>query len=311
MEAQSRTIAVNGLQMFVTEQGSGPLILLVHGWPESSHSWRHQIPALAEAGFRVVVPDMRGYGYTSAPADVADYSVFDLVGDLVDLVRVLGETQAIVVGHDWGAAVAWHAAMFRPDVFRAVAALSVPASGRGPLPPLETMRRAGFENFYWHYFQEPGIAEAEFEQDIERTMRTVLFGRVTLALAPGAGFLGDAAAPAELPAWLSADDLRVMVERFTRSGFRGGLNWYRNLDRNWRLTAPWQDAKIRQPSLFVAGKRDAVITGPIGAKRLVTMDEMLPGLTAKVLVDGAGHWIQQERPREVNEALLAFVRGLG
>lgn len=311
MDARSRTLAVNGLQMSVTEQGEGPLVVLCHGWPESAHSWRHQMPALAQAGFHVVAPDMRGYGHTTAPPGIADYTIFDLVGDVVDLVRVLGERQAIVVGHDWGANVAWYAALFRPDVFRAVAGLSVPPPQRGPIPPLQALRKAGIEHFYWDYFQPPGVAEAEFEQDVERTLRTVLFGRISLVMAQGAGFLGDQPAPEQLPPWLSADDLAAMVERFRLSGFRGGLNWYRNIDRNWALTAPWQDAKIHQPSLFIAGAKDPVITGVLGQRRLATMGEVLPGLTAKVLIEGAGHWIQQERPGEVNDALLAFMRRPG
>ena len=303
-------IESNGIRLRAATAGSGPLVLLCHGWPESWYSWRHQIPALAAAGYRVVAPDMRGYGQTIAPPGIADYTIFDLVGDVADLVRVLGERQAIVVGHDWGANVAWYAALFRPDVFRAVAGLSVPPPQRGPTPPLQALRKAGIEHFYWDYFQPPGVAEAEFERDVEGTLRTVLLGRISLVMARGAGFLGDQPAPEQLPPWLSADDLAAMVERFRLSGFRGGLNWYRNIDRNWALTAPWQDAKIDQPSLFVAGAKDPVITGVLGQRRLATMGEVLPGLTAKVLIEGAGHWIQQERAKEVNELLVGFLKGL-
>ena len=157
----SRTISANGIEIFLLEQGEGPLVVLCHGWPELSYSWRHQIPALAAAGFHVVAPDMRGFGRTSAPSDVTAYSIFDSVGDMVALVAALGEKQAVIVGHDWGAPVAWHAAMFRPDIFPAVAGLSVPPPFRGRARPLDTLRESGIINFYWQYFQTPGIAEAD------------------------------------------------------------------------------------------------------------------------------------------------------
>src|SRR5204862_5883125 len=172
--SKSRVVQANGIEFFVVEDGSGPLVLLCHGWPELSYSWRHQVPALAAAGFHVVAPDMRGYGGTSAPQDISAYTLFDLVGDIAGLVDALGEKQAVVVGHDWGAPVAWHCAMFRPDIFTKVAGLSVPPPLRGRGRPLETLRQSGITNFYWQYFQPPGVAEAEFERNIAATMRVVL-----------------------------------------------------------------------------------------------------------------------------------------
>jgi pimeloyl-ACP methyl ester carboxylesterase len=309
----SRTISAGGIELFLLEQGEGPLVLLCHGWPELSYSWRHQIPAIAEAGFHVVAPDMRGFGRTSAPPDIAAYSIFDLVGDMVALVAALGEERAMIVGHDWGAPVAWHAALFRPDVFTAVAGLSVPPPFRGKGRPLDTLRESGITNFYWQYFQTPGIAEAEFERDVDLTMRTLL-GRgfsdpaASLFIEDGKGFLGDVSAAKSSPDWLSAADLAHFSEAYKKSGFRGGLNWYRNIDRNWELTAPWQGAQIPQPSLFIAGSKDSVITGLIGAKRVADMERVLPNLRQKLIVDGAGHWIQQERANEVNAALIAFFK---
>lgn len=308
----SRTIAANGIDYFLREQGDGPLVLLCHGWPELSYSWRHQIPALADAGYHVVAPDMRGFGQTAAPTDVSAYTIFDLVGDMVALVSATGHKQAVIVGHDWGAPVAWHAAMFRPDIFTAVAGLSVPPPFRGRGRPLETLRAGGIENFYWQYFQKPGQAEAEFEHDVSRTMRTLL-GRgftdpmASLFVKDGLGFLGDATHAPRLPPWLTQADLAYFTTAYQQSGFRGGLNWYRNIDRNWELTAPWQDAQIHQPSLFIAGSQDAVITGLIGAKRVNELTRVLPNLTDKLIIEGAGHWIQQERPDEVNAALIAFL----
>lgn len=313
--SSSRTIPINGIEMFVLEQGEGPLVVLCHGWPELSYSWRHQIPALAAAGFHVVAPDMRGFGRTSAPAEVEAYTIFHNVGDMVALVAALGEKQAFVVGHDWGAPVAWNCAMFRPDIFTRVAGLSVPPPARGRGRPLETLRQSGITNFYWQYFQPPGVAEAEFERDVAYTMRTLLAGHddadpaAHQFVAEGKGFLGDGNRNRSLPDWLTEADVATFAEIYAQSGFRGGLNWYRNLDRNWELTAAWQDAKIRQPSLFLAGSRDGVITGLIGAKRIAELERVLTDLKAKVILDGAGHWVQQERPDEVNAVLIDFLKG--
>ncbi|MBX9651223.1 MAG: alpha/beta hydrolase [Xanthobacteraceae bacterium] len=309
----TRSISANGIELFLREQGQGPLVVLCHGWPELSYSWRHQISAIADAGFHVVAPDMRGYGRTSAPADINAYSIFDTVGDMVGLVTALGEKQAVIVGHDWGAPVAWHAAMFRPDMFTKVAGLSVPPPFRGHARPLDSLRAGGVSNFYWQYFQAPGVAEAEFERDVAATMRKILGRGVSdpdaLFITEGKGFLGNIPPVLALPDWISEADIATFAEAYQKSGFHGGLNWYRNLDRNWDLTAPWQGAQIHQPSLFIAGSNDSVITGLIGAKRVSELERVLPNLRQRLIIDGAGHWVQQERPDEVNAALIEFLRG--
>jgi pimeloyl-ACP methyl ester carboxylesterase len=188
---------------------------------------------------------------------------------MVALVQALGEQTAIVIGHDWGATVAWHCAMFRPDIFTAVAGLSVPPFGRGPARPLEMLSKQGIDNFYIQYFQKPGVAEAEFERDVEYTFRSAFAGgALQVFLKDGFGFLGDPAIERKLPAWITAGEVAHFVENYRRTGFRGGLNWYRNFDRNWDLTAPWHGAQIRQPSLFLAGSKDGVITGPMGQGRM-------------------------------------------
>ena len=308
----SRTISANGIDLFVCEQGEGPLVVLCHGWPELSYSWRHQIPALAEAGFHVVAPDMRGFGQSSAPGDIGAYTIFDTVGDMTALVPALGEKQAVIVGHDWGATVAWHAALFRPDIFTKVAGLSVPPPFRGRAQPLDTLREGGITNFYWQYFQPPGIAEAELERDVAATMRMVLGRGVSdpssLFVEKGEGFLSKLRSDLPLPDWITEADIATFAQGYQKSGFRGGLNWYRNIDRNWELTAPWQGAQIHQPSLFIAGSHDSVITGLIGAKRVNELERVLPNLEQRLIIDGAGHWIQQERPEEVNAALIAFLK---
>jgi pimeloyl-ACP methyl ester carboxylesterase len=230
---------------------------------------------------------------------------------MVALVAALGETKAIIIGHDWGAPVAWHAALFRPDIFTAVGGLSVAPPWRGRERPLETLAKSGVTNFYWQYFQKPGVAEAEFERDIGFTMRAVTFGVDTsLYLKDGFGFLGDPAIARHLPDWISAADHAHVVETYRRTGFRGGLNWYRNIDRNWELTAPWHGAKIHQPSIFIAGAKDSVVTSILGGKRVTEMERVLPNLKRKLIIEGAGHWIQQERPDEVNAALVEFLNGV-
>ncbi|MYS90199.1 MULTISPECIES: alpha/beta fold hydrolase [Streptomyces] len=313
-------IDVNGIRLHIAEQGEGPLVVLLHGFPESWHSWRHQFGPLAEAGFRVVAPDQRGYGRSDHPEDVAAYSILHLVGDVVGLVHALGEERAFVVGHDWGAPVAWHTALLRPDVVRGVAGLSVPPPFRGAQPPLRTMRERFEGRFYWNYFEQPGVAEAEFETDTRATLRKLLYS--ASGDAPGAGrpeqalvdldrgWLADAPDPEVLPGWLTEEDLDALTDSYAR-GFTGALNWYRNLDRNWELTAPWQGAVVSPPALYVYGDRDLVPAFPGTPELIEKLPELMPNLRRKPLVlPGCGHWTQQERPTEVNEALLDFLTEL-
>jgi pimeloyl-ACP methyl ester carboxylesterase len=315
---QQHDVTANGIRVHYAARGTGPLVLLCHGFPEGWYSWRDQLQALAAAGYRAVAPDMRGYGRTDAPAEISSYTVLDIVGDMIGLVGALGEKQAIIVGHDWGANIAWHAALFRPDVFPAVAALSVPFRQRGPAPPLHMLRKAGQLTHYWFHFQEPGVAEAEFERDPRTALRRVLYSisgdappeTRRLTLQPGKGWLANTLDPVILPAWLTDADLDHMAAEFSRSGFRGGLNWYRNLDRNWELTAPWAGALIHQPALFIAGSEDPIIALGSGAAALQGLPTMVPGLRRKLIIDGAGHFIQQERPQPVNEAIIEFLGGL-
>ena len=310
-----RTIATNGIRMHVAEAGSGPLVVLLHGFPESWYSWRHQIPALADVGFRVVAPDQRGYGGTDAPEAIPAYDIEHLSGDVVGLLDALGEKTAVVAGHDWGAPVAWHCALAHPDRFRAVAALSVAYLPRSPLPPLEMFRMLAGDNFFYIiYFQKPGVAEAELEHDVRDTLRRFLYAASGDVTEPpdfwqkpkDAKFLDGLPDPERLPAWLTEADLDFYTNEFRRSGFRGGLNWYRNMDRNWELTAHLAEAKVSQPALFVAGERDGVLMmAPPDAMR-----PYVPNLRSVVLIPGCGHWTQQERPAEVNAALIEFLRGL-
>ncbi len=261
-----RTVSTNGIKMHVAEQGDGPLVVLCHGFPESWYSWRHQMAALAAAGYHAVAPDQRGYGQTDRPPEARQYTILHLVGDIVGLLDALGERNAVIVGHDWGAPVAWNAALMRPDRFTAVAGLSVPYLPRAAINPLTMLRQFAGDNFYMVYFQEPGRAEAEFEGDVRGMLRRILVAasgdaapdqRWKPVITPGTGFLDTAAPLPPLPAWLTEQDLDFVAGEFSRTGFTGGLNWYRAMDMNWELTAPFANAPIAQPSLFIAGKRTA------------------------------------------------------
>ena len=310
-----RYVQAGSLRMHIAEAGRGPLVLLLHGFPESWYSWRHQLTALADAGYHAVAPDQRGYCGTGPPderADIGEYTILHLTGDVIALMDALGEDQAVVAGHDWGAPVAWHTALFRPDRVRGVMGLSVPYRPRGSAPPIPTLRAVLGEGFYMVYFQQPGVADAELGRDPAVTFRTVLCslggeGPAMSLIPPGGGFLDAAAAPAELPAWLTQQDIDEYVMEYAQSGFTGPLNWYRNLDRNWELTGAWQHAAISVPSLFVAGEQDPVLSF-ISADGIASA---LPGLTGSVILPGCGHWTQQERPDEVTAAMIEFLRGLG
>ena len=318
-EPSFRRLQANGISIRIAEMGSGPMVLFCHGWPESWYSWRHQMKAVADAGFHAVAPDMRGYGGTEAPSPIEAYTQFNIVGDMVALVSELSaDRQAVVVGHDWGAPVAWHCALLRPDMFSAVAGLSVPWTPRGGIDILGSLAKVGIHTFYMQYFQKPGIAEAEFERDVRNSLRRIYFSgsgdapeKSTFGvLKEGGGFLDNTVDPETLPAWLSDADLDYFTAEFKRAGFRGGLNWYRNLRRNWELMAPFHGQVIRQPALFIAGSKDGVLKFPASQKQIAAFPQTLPGIRGSHIIDGAGHWIQQERAKEVNELLVGFLKGL-
>lgn len=311
-----RQLDARGLRMHIAEAGTGPLVLLLHGFPECWYSWRHQLRSLAAAGFHAVAPDQRGYCRTDRPETVGEYSILHLAGDVMALMDALGEQSAVVAGHDWGAPVAWHAALLRPDRVRGVIGLSVPYRPRGSTPPLTVLRSLLGEGFYMIYFQEPGRADEELARDVPATFRRVLCAASGTApplvpiVPPGGGFLDICPDPVALPGWLSQGDIETFTAEFAVTGFTGPLNWYRNLDRNWELTAPWHHAPVTVPALFVAGDRDFVIS-QLGPGDLVTrMRQTVPRLRAATLLPGCGHWTQQERPEEVSRAMIEFIRGL-
>ena len=313
-----RTVDTNGIRMHVAEQGTGPLVLLCHGFPETWYSWRHQLQALADAGYRAVAPDMRGYGQTDAPQDVASYTLLHLVGDMVGLLDALGAESAVIAGHDWGAPVAWHSALLRPDRFRAVIGLSVPFRPRGSVKPSTLMPQTDDAIFYQLYFQRPGAAEAELQRDVSATIRRLAYAgsgdapvRSPLGMVPrDGGFLDHTVDPASLPEWISSADIGVYAAEFSRTGFRGGLNWYRNIDRNWELLAPYAGAVVTVPALYIAGDRDLVVNFRGMDQLIPNLSKFVPGLTRTIMLPGCGHWTQQERPAAVNAAMLEFLKAL-
>jgi epoxide hydrolase A/B len=324
-DVSHRMIETNGIRMHIAECGSGPTVVLCHGFPESWYSWRHQLAALAEAGFHAIAPDMRGYGQTDRPEVIDQYTLLHLAGDIVGLLNALGAADAVIIGHDWGAPVAWSCALLRPDRVRAVAGLSVPFRPRLPVRPTSVMPQTADAVFYQLYFQTPGVAEAEFERAVRRSIRNLLYSASGDAPRPPSagqlgyevgmvprqgGFLDRTLGPVLLPAWLTEADIDFYVAEFTRTGFRGGLNWYRNIDRSWELMAPFAGKQITVPALFMAGDRDLVV-GFRGMDQVITnLPHSVPNLRGTIFLPGCGHWTQQERPREVNAAILDFLRGL-
>ncbi|GGY02913.1 alpha/beta fold hydrolase [Massilia dura] len=319
---QRRSVDVNGITLSYLEAGEGPAILLCHGFPETSQSWRKQIPVLAAAGYRAIAPDLRGYGESSCPEASDVYTMFHIVGDLIGLMDALSIERTVIVGNDWGASVAWQMALMRPDRIRGVAAFGVPMMARAPMPPTKLFPRTKEAMFYILYFQEPGLAEREVERDMPTTLRRIYhaasgeagprqpgddtpnpFGMVV----PERGILRDLPEPVSLPAWLSSADFNAFAAAFARSGFRGGLNYYRNLDRNWELQASLEGMHVEVPALFAIGSRDVGLTIPGMDHIIAGMSKLAPHLRRCVTIDDAGHWIQQERADEVNALILSFM----
>jgi pimeloyl-ACP methyl ester carboxylesterase len=313
---RQRTVSANGIEFRVADEREGPAIVLLHGFPELGYSWRHQLRALAAAGYRAIAPDQRGYGGTTAPAEVEAYGIESLAADALALMDALGEERFVVAGHDWGAPVAWHLALTAPERVRGVIGLSVPYAPRASRPPLEAMREAAGPDhiFYIDYFQQPGVADAELAADVRRSLLGFYWSISGDApreqrfqpIPRGKRFVDSFAPPAELPGWLSEEDLAVYGDAFTRTGFTGGLNWYRNVNANWERTAHLTAAVVQPPALFITGSRDPA-RNPPAIERLPQNCRDLRGLH---ILEGCGHWTQQERPQEVNRLILDFLHGL-
>jgi pimeloyl-ACP methyl ester carboxylesterase len=307
-----------GLEMHVATAGpaGGPVVLLLHGFPELWFSWRNQIPALAEAGYRVIAPDLRGYGRTDAPTNVASYTLLHIAGDLVGLLRAVGAPTCVAVGQDWGSPAATTLALCRPDLVRGIALLSTPYTPRTNIDFLADLSaRLGPEN-YQVFFQEPGVAESMFETDVRATVIASLLTisgdapsvHTTRDMERSAG-VPDASG--ELPSWLNETAVDYLTSEFSRTGYRGALNWYRNHERNWELMPAWHETPIMAPAMFIGGDRDPVLNWPGFRQHVASLAErLMPGLVRNVILDGCGHWVPQERPYETNQLLLEFLDGL-
>lgn len=317
----------NGIEIHYVEQGEGPLVVLCHGFPESWYSWRNQISAIANAGYRVVAPDMRGYGDTTNPKDTEEFSVSHIVGDVVGLVNGLGESQAILVGHDWGGPISWFCGLMRPDMFRAIAVLSTPYASPRYLPAGMTYNQVmasqigKIHQYYRLYFQTLMIPDAELNASIRTSILGMLYtfsGDVVKDGIYDEGwsgvfpvtqrFIDQLIIPERLPDWLPGDDLNYYVTQMEKTGFTGGLNWYRNLNSLMTILSPFVGAKINQPTLYMYGQYDLV--GGNTPEALAGMQAALPNLTDVIKVEGAGHWVQQEKPEEVNDALIKFINSI-
>lgn len=311
-----QTIATNGIQLRAHVQGAGPLVVFVHGFPESWYSWRHQLEPVAAAGFQVVAPDVRGYGGSDKPDSVDAYDMQSLTADVVGIIDAMGAEQAILVGHDWGAPIVWITAALYPDRVRAVVALSVPYSRRGSMSSLQLWKKLYHDRFFYQlYFQTPGVAEAELEKDIRQSLRRLYYAGsgdapedTWLQHKPvDANLLDSLPDPQPLPAWMSEKDLDYYTSQFQSSGFAGPLNRYRNLERDWAQLPQLSELEVEQPALFIAGTKEMVLSFVPGADLIENMRASVPNLETVHLIEGAGHWIQQERPDEVNEVMLPFL----
>ena len=285
---------VNGVELAVTAAGEGPLVVLAHGFPDLAVTWRLQIPALVEAGYRVLAPDMRGYGGSSRPGERSAYALRTVGLDLIGLLEHEGADTAHFVGHDWGAACVWQLGLDHPDAVASLTGLSVPYAAPAPAPPTQILRARWGERFYQIRFQEAGTPEALLMRDVDRSLAAIFSDRYDLL---------DGEDPVRPPEWLPPGLFRRIAGRFRETGFAGGLNYYRNIDDNWRDAKAARERVIRQPSLFITGSADPVSTFlrfESGARAFEDLRTLV--------VDGAGHWVHQQVPDTVNEALLAHLR---
>ena len=321
-DLEERLIDTNGIRLRVFLKGQGPLVVFVHGWPELWYSWRHQIEPIAALGYRVAVPDMRGYGGSDKPHEVTAYRMRELTADIAGLIEALGEQQAVVIGHDWGAPIAWHTALLHPDRVRAVGGLSVPYTGRSPIPPLDLWASIYKDRFFYQlYFQKEGVAEAEFAADMHRALRMVYYSgcadgiKELMANPPAKGpdstMLEAMPDPKPFPAWLSDKELDYYAGQFNAGGMRGPLNRYRCQNMDWEELSHLEGAKITQPSCFIAGELEPVLRFAPGKDMIAIMREnCTEDLRLVEIIPDGGHWIQQEKPEEVNRHLSSFLKQL-
>lgn len=313
-EPAFQMIETNGVRLRTVVAGDGPLVILLHGWPQCWYLWRHQIAPLAAAGYRVAVPDQRGFGGSSRPPEIADYNIRTMAADVVGLARALGYEQFNLVGHDWGCIIAWNTALLHPDTCRTVMGLSVPfwRAGKATLDP------PGMDDRFWYirYFQTPGVVEAELEANVRESLRRAycalsadappLLWLRQLEHPRSAGLMDVLPPVATLPAWLTEEDLDYYVQQYETSGFRGPCNLYRNLPTMNALTPELEGRKFTQPAAFLAGRQDPVLHYDVNWQSW--FPQAFEDLRFLRFIDGAGHWLQVEKPAETTQEILNFLR---
>ncbi|XP_039115088.1 epoxide hydrolase A-like [Dioscorea cayenensis subsp. rotundata] len=313
-EISHRTVEVNGISMHIAEKGmGGQVVLMLHGFPELWYSWRHQIIGLADKGYHAVAPDIRGFGDTDAPSAISSYSICHLVGDIVALINALGQEQVFVVGHDWGAQVAWYLCLFRPDKVKALVNLSVAYMPRNPAAkPVDYFRALYGDDYYVCRFQEPGVIESIFgsvsaEQVLKKFYYTLR--DPSGIFIPKEGWISPND-EIPLPNWLSEEDFNYFGNKFEKSGWSGGVNYYRCLNSNWELTAPWTGAQIKVPTKFIVGDLDLTYHYP-GIQDFIHnggFKQAVPLLEEVVVMKGVAHFIQQEKAHEITQHILDFIK---
>ena len=312
--------STNGISVQVAVEGTGPLVIMVHGWPELWYSWRHQIRPVAEAGFRVVAQDVRGYGGSDKPHPIEAYDMIELTADVVGLIDALGEDKAILIGHDWGAPICWNTAVLHPERVSAVVGLSVPYFQRGEVSAIELWKQLYKGKFFYQlYFQEEGVAEAELEADVRTSLRKIFYSasgdptdeesweQFQAKKGPEDNLLDGLSDPDPFPSWLTDEDLDYFVEAFSKGGFRGPLNRYRAQQRDWELLPQLSELTVNQPSYFIAGALDVVRKFIPGFDLFANPGMSCTDFRGATIIDGEGHWIQQEAPKQVNRAILDFL----
>ncbi|KAK7333012.1 hypothetical protein VNO80_29772 [Phaseolus coccineus] len=309
-----RTVEVNGIKMHVAEKGEGPVVLFIHGFPELWYTWRHQILALSSRGYRAVAPDLRGYGDTEAPPSITSYTCFHIVGDLVALIDSLGVQQVFLVAHDWGAHIGWYLCMFRPEKVKAYVCLSVPLRRRDPkVNPVDVMRAVYGDDYYICRFQKADEMEAQMaEVGTEYVLKNILTTRKPGPPIFPKGEYGTGCNPDmtnSLPSWLPQDDLAYYVSKFEKTGFTGPLNYYRNMNLNWELTAPWSGVKVQVPVKFITGELDMVYTS-LNMKEYIHgggFKENVPNLEEVIVQKEVGHFNNQEAAEEISNYIYDFI----
>ncbi|XP_038708940.1 epoxide hydrolase A-like [Tripterygium wilfordii] len=307
------TVATNGINMHIASIGTGPVILFLHGFPELWYSWRHQLLSLSSRGYRCIAPDLRGFGDTDAPPSPSSYTALHIVGDLIGLLDSLGIDQVFLIGHDWGAAMAWWFCVLRPDRVKALVNMSVVFGPRNPkVKPVEWFRALFGDDYYICRFQEPGEAEEDFAQaGTEKVMKRFLTSRNPNPprIPKETGFRGLPDVTS-LPPWLSQEDVDYYASKFDQKGFNGGLNYYRALDLTWELTGPWTGLQVKVPTKFIVGDLDITYNIP-GTKEFIHhggFKKHVPFLQDVVVMEGVAHFVNQEKPDEINEHIYDFIQ---